>query len=365
MVPNGDFESGGFNTVNWGDAVYGGNSTIVQGTPSQPCLGGNYCLHMTARDPGDQRGGWADDDVDGVPTCPGTTYTFSAWVRPGNADNAQKCAARADVNLDNTSSGFQTMGSEITSWKDTSSWVQITGTFTATTARTNIYINGRCPGLPTLVNFYWDDVTFTPQGASSVTSSSSIIPQTTSSVTLTTSTAQPQPTCDSRPAVVSNGDFELGKLSNWGDIDYGATPAVEASSSSQQCHSGNYCLHQTAGDPKNTKNGGWYSDTVTRVQTCPGTQYSVSAFVRPGNAANQKCTVNLQVNLDNTSAGFKTVGSPSAFNDATTWMPITGSFTATQSQTTIYLHSNCQDRVTPLNMYWDDIQFSPMLAVAS
>lgn len=166
---------------------------------------------------------------------------------------------------------------------------------------------------------------------------------TTSSTSTSTTTSGP---CV-EPTLIENGDFESGNQYPFGNIYANSTTSLAHDTTQQPCHSGQYCLLQSATVE--------YADTIVRFNTVPGHTYTITGYSRPGNAANMACTVEYTINLDNTGPGYRTLARLALYTDTTTYIKTTAAdFVATTETSMLFLETRCV-KGTSAAIYFDDI----------
>ena len=162
-------------------------------------------------------------------------------------------------------------------------------------------------------------------------------PPTTSS---STTAASPTATCNSALPVIQNGGFESGSLSPWvyqsqvGRSDYSIV------SPGSSIYGGNYAYEAYLQTP-NYPYAGTVSESLSQtLNTCPGTNYSVSVDYKFGGSQGGTCTLNLPL-------GLATVNNPGSG-----WQRVSGSFKASSTNTIAGFTFSCS---TPGTWYVDNV----------
>ncbi|RDW69869.1 hypothetical protein BP6252_08889 [Coleophoma cylindrospora] len=336
---NGDFETG--NQEPWFEADAQGSISVI----STGCHSGTFCMLMSSTV-------YQNDMIQVFTTAVGKSYEFTAYARP-TSESMLTCTVEYQINTNNTPSGFMTIATG-GPYTDTTTWVLSTGTFTAPTVNPVLYIIAKCIApYQTLDSIVFDDISLIASD-STCRDPVTAIPSTASSdfpasaTTESTSFSTTSASC-TEPTTLVNGNFETGNQEPWHE----ALAEGSLSIISTGCHSGTFCISMSSTVYQNVM--------VQPFTAVMGETYEFTAYSRPTSESMLTCTVEYQINVDNTASGFVTIATGGPFADTTTWFQSMGTFTAPAVNQVIYIIAHC---VSPYQTL-DSIVFDDISLVAS
>lgn len=155
-----------------------------------------------------------------------------------------------------------------------------------------------------------------------------------------TTAASPTATCNSALPVIQNGGFESGSLSPWVYQSQVGRSGYSIVSPGSSIYGGNYAYAADLISP-NYPYAGTVSESLSQtLNTCPGTNYSVSVDYKVGSNSGGSCKVNLPLGL------------PTVNNPGSGWQRVSGFFTASSTNTIAGFTFSCS---TPSTWYVDNI----------
>ena len=123
-------------------------------------------------------------------------------------------------------------------------------------------------------------------------------PTTSSAIPASSTTASPTATCNTALPIIQNGNFETNTLSPWIEKSLvGSSYGSVVSGGSTKPGGGNYAYSANLQTP-NYPYAGTVSQSLSQtLNTCPGTNYTVSVDYQFGYVFSGKCTLNLPLGL--------------------------------------------------------------------